>query len=49
MNWYSEVFDLLFSDLDQKTARTVWQKALAKPESQKRERERDNTDDADDE
>lgn len=31
MNWYSEVFDLLFPNLDQEAARTVWQKALAKP------------------
>lgn len=31
MNWYSEVFDLLFPSLDQEAARTIWQKALAKP------------------
>lgn len=32
VNWYSEVFDILFPTLDQEAARTVWQKALAKPE-----------------
>ncbi|CAG8220028.1 unnamed protein product [Penicillium olsonii] len=32
VNWYSEVFDILFPGLDQEAARTVWQKALAKPE-----------------
>ncbi|KAK9847978.1 ATPase [Penicillium brevicompactum] len=32
VNWYSEVFDILFPSLDQEAARTVWQKALAKPE-----------------
>ncbi|KAJ5962830.1 ATPase AAA-type core [Penicillium viridicatum] len=31
VNWYSEVFDLLFPGLDQEAARTIWQKALAKP------------------
>lgn len=37
MNWYSEVFDLLFPSLDNEAARTVWQKALAKPEKTSRE------------
>jgi Lon-like ATP-dependent protease len=36
VNWYSEVFDLLFPGLDQEAARTVWQKALAKPEKENR-------------
>ncbi|KAJ6059587.1 hypothetical protein N7444_003226 [Penicillium canescens] len=40
VNWYSEVFDILFPGLDQEAARTVWQKALAKPEKESR-----NTDD----
>ncbi|KAJ5464033.1 ATPaseAAA-typecore [Penicillium sp. IBT 31633x] len=37
VNWYSEVFDLLFPSLDNEAARTVWQKALAKPEKTSRE------------
>lgn len=41
MGWYSEVFDLLFADLDQETARKVWQKALTKPDSKKDEHEAD--------
>ncbi|KAJ5646037.1 hypothetical protein N7490_002409 [Penicillium lividum] len=32
VNWYSEVFDLLFPTLDHEAARTIWQKALSKPE-----------------
>ncbi|KAJ5133180.1 ATPase AAA-type core [Penicillium atrosanguineum] len=31
VSWYSEVFDLLFPDLDHDSARKVWQKALTKP------------------
>ncbi|KAJ5273316.1 ATPase AAA-type core [Penicillium angulare] len=31
VNWYSDVFNILFPDLDQEAARTLWQKALAKP------------------
>ncbi|KAI2789157.1 Lon protease [Penicillium oxalicum] len=31
VSWYSEVFDILFADLNRDAARTIWQKALAKP------------------
>lgn len=41
MSWYSEVFDLLFADLDQDAARHVWQKALAEPSDKKGERKAD--------
>ncbi|KAA8650678.1 endopeptidase La [Aspergillus tanneri] len=30
-NWYSEVFDIHFADLDKDAANQVWQKQLAKP------------------
>ncbi|KAJ5081901.1 ATPase AAA-type [Penicillium alfredii] len=40
VSWYSEVFDILFPNLDQNAARTTWQKALAKP-SEKGDREDD--------
>jgi Lon-like ATP-dependent protease len=33
VNWYSEVFDLLFPGLDHEAARMVWKEALAKPET----------------
>lgn len=36
MSWYSQVFDILFSDLDHDGARQVWQKTLAKPEEGKK-------------
>ncbi|KAJ5702928.1 hypothetical protein N7488_010476 [Penicillium malachiteum] len=35
VSWYSEVFDILFSGLDQEAARTLWQKALSKPEGER--------------
>jgi Lon-like ATP-dependent protease len=31
VSWYSEVFDLLFADLDKDQARQLWKQALAKP------------------
>ncbi|CAL5869766.1 uncharacterized protein PFLUO_LOCUS3996 [Penicillium psychrofluorescens] len=31
VSWYSEVFDLLFADLDKDQARHLWKQALAKP------------------
>ncbi|KAJ5912065.1 uncharacterized protein N7473_001368 [Penicillium subrubescens] len=39
VSWYSEVFDILFADLNRDAARTIWQKALAKPANQKNERD----------
>jgi Lon-like ATP-dependent protease len=41
VNWYSEVFDLLFPGLDQEAARTVWQKALAKPKDSQKDSQGD--------
>ncbi|KAJ5112616.1 ATPase AAA-type core [Penicillium argentinense] len=41
VSWYSQVFDLLFSDLDHDGARQVWQKTLAKPEGKQGEHESD--------
>ncbi|KAJ5484080.1 Lon protease [Penicillium diatomitis] len=38
VSWYSEVFELLFGDLDRGAARTLWQKALSKPAQGKSER-----------
>ncbi|KAJ5444649.1 ATPaseAAA-typecore [Penicillium daleae] len=39
VSWYSEVFNILFADLNHDVARTIWQKALAKPANQKGERD----------
>ncbi|KAF3394299.1 Lon protease [Penicillium rolfsii] len=39
VSWYSEVFNILFADLNHDNARTIWQKALAKPANQKNERD----------
>ena len=42
VGWYSEVFDLLFTDLDKGAANHVWQKQLAeKPEKNSNEVEED--------
>jgi Lon-like ATP-dependent protease len=41
VSWYSQVFDILFSDLDHDGARQIWQKSLAKPEGKKGEHEGD--------
>ena len=31
MDWYSDVYDLVFSDVDEGEANTLWKKELAKP------------------
>ncbi|PYH91663.1 putative mitochondrial serine protease Pim1 [Aspergillus ellipticus CBS 707.79] len=42
VNWYSEVFELLFADLDKAAAKTIWQKELAeKPKKKSTEAEED--------
>lgn len=33
--WYSDVFDLLFADLDKGTANQIWRKELAEPTKKK--------------
>lgn len=41
VSWYSQVFDILFSDLDHNSARQAWQKMLAKPEGKAEQHEGD--------
>jgi Lon-like ATP-dependent protease len=41
VSWYSEVFDLVFPDIDAAQANTRWKKELAKPPKE----ERDDDDD----
>jgi Lon-like ATP-dependent protease len=33
VDWYSDVFDLVFSDIDQSKASTLWHELLDKSES----------------
>ncbi|PWY71607.1 ATP-dependent protease La [Aspergillus heteromorphus CBS 117.55] len=42
VSWYSQVFDILFADLDQAAAKNIWQKELAeKPKKKSTEAEED--------
>lgn len=38
VGWYSQVYDLLFSDVDKEAANKLWQKQLAEPLNKKRNR-----------
>lgn len=42
MDWYSDVFDLVFPDVDEARANQLWRKELRKPP--KEEVERDDSD-----
>ncbi|KAK4893192.1 ATP-dependent Lon protease pim1 [Elasticomyces elasticus] len=44
VDWYSDVFDLVFPDLDKQRANGLWKKELAKP----KKGEEDGQDDAED-
>jgi len=35
VGWYSEVFDIVFPDLDRNQANSLWKKQLAKPSKKK--------------
>jgi Lon-like ATP-dependent protease len=37
VSWYSEVFDLVFPDIDAAQANTRWKKELAKPPKEERD------------
>jgi Lon-like ATP-dependent protease len=37
VSWYSEVFDLVFPDVDAAQANTRWKKELAKPPKEERD------------
>uniref|UniRef100_A0A364L2K5 Lon protease homolog, mitochondrial n=1 Tax=Talaromyces amestolkiae TaxID=1196081 RepID=A0A364L2K5_TALAM len=46
VNWYSDVFNIVFADLDREAANNVWKKQLTKPsKSKKRKEEHDDDDD----
>ena len=46
VSWYSDVFDVVFKDLDRERANGLWKKELAKPEKGKEGRS-DEADDVD--
>jgi Lon-like ATP-dependent protease len=41
VSWYSDVFDLVFPDVDAAQANSRWKKELAKPPKEEREDEDD--------
>jgi Lon-like ATP-dependent protease len=46
VNWYSDVFNIVFSNLDREAANNVWKKQLTKSsKSKKRKEEHDDDDD----
>ncbi|KAF9893779.1 ATP-dependent Lon protease pim1 [Aspergillus nanangensis] len=42
VSWYSEVFDLLFADLDKKAAKDIWRKQLTETSNKKKANEEDD-------
>lgn len=38
MDWYSDVFDIIFPGLDAEAANSVWEKQLKEPEKEKKKR-----------
>lgn len=40
-SWYSDVFDLVFPDLDSKRANNMWKEQLAKPQKENNKSEED--------
>jgi Lon-like ATP-dependent protease len=45
VSWYSEVFDILFADLDKDAAKRVWQKELSEDSKKKKSKDHDEDDD----
>ena len=39
MDWYSDVYDLVFPDVDATEANNLWKKELAKPSKEEREKD----------
>lgn len=39
VDWYSDVYDLVFSDVDESDANGLWKKELAKPAKEDSEKE----------
>ena len=40
MDWYSDVFDLIFPDIDPNEANNLWKEQLKEPEKKEKEEER---------
>ena len=38
VDWYSDVFDIIFPGLDAEAANSVWEKQLKEPEKEKKKR-----------
>ena len=39
VDWYSDVFDLVFTDVDEAQVNSLWKKELAKPPKEEAEKE----------
>jgi len=52
VDWYSDVFDIIFPSVDAEAANSVWEKQLKEPEKEKRKRKtkssKSEDDDSDD-
>lgn len=46
MSWYSEVFDLVFANLDKEAAKHIWKEQLAEPPSSSGKRSSKKKDDS---
>lgn len=46
VSWYSDIFSLVFKDLDVNRAMTLWQKQLAKPAKESKDEDGNNPDEA---
>lgn len=42
VDWYSDVYDLVFPNVDKSAANELWKKELAKPPKEEREKEDDD-------
>lgn len=49
MDWYGDVFDLIFPGVDAEAANSVWEKQLKEPEKEKRRRKAKSSKPSDDE
>lgn len=47
VGWYSDVFELLFANLDNKAARNMWKKQLADSSSRKKKADKSEEDEVD--
>jgi Lon-like ATP-dependent protease len=42
VSWYSDVFDIVFTDLDREAANNIWKAQLTKPANEEKDRKQDD-------